>query len=757
MSALCYTLLVFPPTHHPSSAAPSFWHRLAALALFVVLPLSSVSSAPSENPADTACDTAEACYRAALAARPSGRLRGDQLQAQVERLRLVQERHPGSVWARRAGLLRGVLLLQSQPAEAIEFLRTARRDFPVLEDYLRLWMGEALLNEGEPARAAGWLESIQEAAPDTLLEARLSLRAGEAWARQDQCGRAVDWLARAVAVGPQEPTAPAALLLLADCQAKLGRSSEAVASLRQLWVRYPQTAEAREAETRLRRSGGNGAAWQPAPEDRYERAQVFAGLALHAEAVEELHSFLAAAPGHPQRDAARLRLGTSLARLKRYDQAKPVFEQLAASSGSGQGEAVVWLARIHLRLQDGDRLLALRQGLAKWSLTPEQRASVLMIVGTWQEDQGQDDQALAQYQEAVRLGGGQRAEALWRIGWVHYKAGRHRQAADTFEKLAAGKDEGVPAPQALYWAARALERAGDGTAAERYRLLCRQAPYTYYCQLARARVGVPMPVSLEAPADPAAPAGDEAIVADAHYRRAVELKLLGLDAEAGRELAAVLERFAGNRRLLLSLTERLSEAGAHGQALRIARLYFRDNIERGGDGLPPSLWRVAYPSGHLPLIRTHAGDQVDPFLVAALIREESQYDGRAVSRVGAIGLMQLMPQTAQTVSKQFGGADVAREDLFDEATNIRLGVAYLGGLLRQYDGNVVYAVAAYNAGPAAVSSWVAKLGAREPDEFVELIPFQETRQYVKRVVRSWREYQRLGRAGCAATSLDKVC
>lgn len=732
----------------------------AALLLLVLIPLSSASSAPTESPADTACDTAEACYRAALAARPAGRLRGDQLQAQVERLRLVQERHPGSVWARRAGLLRGVLLLQSQPAEAIEFLRPARRDFPVLDDYLRLWMGEALLNEGEPARAAGWLESIQEAVPDTLLEARLSLRAGEAWARQDQCGRAAEWLARAVAVGPQEPTTPAAILLLADCQAKLGKSSEAVASLRQLWVRYPQTAEAREAELRLRRSGGNGVAWQPAPEDRYERAQVFAGLALHAEAVEEFHLFLAAAPGHPQRDAARLRLGTSLARLKRYDQAKPVFQELAVSPGTGQGEAVVWLARIYLRQQEGDRLLALRQGLAKHQLTTEQKASVLMIVGAWYEDQGQDEPALAQYQEAVQVGGGQRAEALWRIGWIHYKNGRYRQAAETFERLAAGKDEGVPAPQALYWTARALERMSDGGAAERYRQLCRQAPYTYYCQQAQARGGMPIPVSAPAEVPPAAPApgGDEAIVADVHYRRAVELQHLGLDAEAGRELAAVLDRFAGNRRLLLSLAARLSEAGAHSQALRIARLYFRDPIERGGDGLPPSLWRVAYPSGHLPLIRTHAGDRVDPFLVAALIREESQYDARAVSRVGAIGLMQLMPQTAQTVSKQLGGADVVREDLFDEATNVRLGVAYLGNLLRQYDGNVVYAVAAYNAGPAAVSSWIAKAGGREADEFVELIPFQETRQYVKRVVRSWREYQRLGRAACAAgTSLDKVC
>ncbi|WP_447975521.1 lytic transglycosylase domain-containing protein [Nitrospira sp. Kam-Ns4a] len=724
--------------------------------LLVAVPLSSVSSAPSGTLPELACETAESCYRAVLAARPAARLRGDQLQAQVERLRLVQERHPGTVWARRAGLLRGVLLLQQEPAEAVRFLRAAQRDFPMLDDYVRLWMGEALLNEGEPAHAVAWLESVPEAAPDTLLQTRVAARLGQAWARLDQCGRASAWLTKAVALGPQEPTAAPSLLLLADCQAKESRPADSLAALRQLWVRYPQTPEAREAEARLRRSVGNGD-WTPTPEDLFERALSFANLALHAEAVDELQKFLAAAPAHPQREAALLRLGTSLARLRRYEQARPVFQALAAEPGPSQGEAVVWLARAHLRLGDGERLLALRQALSKWVLTAEQRASVLMIVGTWHEDQGQDELALAAYQDAARLGGGQRAEAFWRIGWIRYRTGQYRQAAETFEKVLAGKDETVPPAQALYWTARSLERLGDKGAADRYRQVCRQYPFTYYCQLARIRTEVGVAVAAEGPAAQSVAGGDEAIVGDAHYRRAVELKLLGLEAEAAREVGAVLERFAGNRRLLLALTQRLSEAGAYGQALRIARLHFRDHLEKGGDGVPPGLWHVAYPTGHLATIRAHAGGSVDPFLVAALIREESQYDTQAVSRVGALGLMQLMLQTAQTVAKQLGGADVLREDLFDEETNIRLGVAYLGGLLRQFSGNVVHAVAAYNAGPAAVSAWIAKYGTRDPDEFVELIPFQETRQYVKRVLRSYREYHRLAGSNSCAASLDKVC
>ena len=91
-------------------------------------------------------------------------------------------------------------------------------------------------------------------------------------------------------------------------------------------------------------------------------------------------------------------------------------------------------------------------------------------------------------------------------------------------------------------------------------------------------------------------------------------------------------------------------------------------------------------------------------------------------------------------------AEVKRDDLFDEETNVRIGARYVAQLLEQFAGNIIYTVAAYNAGPQAVNGWIAKHGRREPDEFVELIPYQETRLYVKRVLRSYREYQRLRQA-----------
>ena len=180
-------------------------------------------------------------------------------------------------------------------------------------------------------------------------------------------------------------------------------------------------------------------------------------------------------------------------------------------------------------------------------------------------------------------------------------------------------------------------------------------------------------------------------------------------------------------------------------------------MERHRVSLDSPLWRMAYPTVYIPKIRRYADPHVDHFLVAGIIREESLYNPRALSPVGAMGLMQLMPETATRVAHRLGLGPVNREDLLKGDVNVRLGVAYVGELLRDYKGNLIRAVAAYNAGPDAVNRWIAKFGDRDPDEFVELISYRETRRYVKRVITSYRIYHTLHSTICGTLPLDRAC
>lgn len=760
----------------PSSDTPTPAASSEASAASVSAPGPAASPVPATTatptPAQAPCDEPERCFRDALGPRPvPGAARVDDAVQKVERLRPLLEQHPGSLWAKRAGLVSGVALREREPARALQYLRVAQRDFPMLDDYIRLWMGTALLAAGDVAEGSALLQSIGELTPGSLLAPRATFEAAEGWYRAGQCDRAAEVYPKALKTEDRELVLPIAYLHWADCQQQFNRPADAHETLRRLWVKYPNAPEARTAYRRL--TANLADVWKPTAEDRFQRAKELHALALHDEAAEEFRLFLAM-PNHQAHEIeAKQKLGLSLVRTKKYDQARTLFQELIKGHAADAGEAVVWLARVYLRQSEGDALLKLTESPPKVSLSSEQRAMLFILRGVWLEDQNQTAGAVAAYQKAADLGDSTRhqSEALWKVGWARYRAGQWAEAITAWERLAAGqardpRDQLIP--QALYWMARSADQLHDARASGWYTQVCQRYPVTYYCQLARQRVpALPTPVgpggaeTVTQPQTPPAPdvfPADkrEEVMRDRAYQRAVELRLMGLDQDAARELTDVTQRHTREPALVLALSRLLSETGAHGQALRLARLHFRDELELRGTQTTPALWAVGYPTVFVPTIAAQ-NVKVDPFLAAAVIREESQYDARAVSRVGAIGLMQVMPATASTVAKKFGLADVSREDLFDEGTNVRIGVHYLDQLLEQFQGNVSYAVASYNAGPQAVSSWVAKHGTRDPDEFVELIPYQETRLYVKRVVRSYREYQRVHgpQAGGVRAFLDR--
>jgi soluble lytic murein transglycosylase len=747
---------------------------LAGILIFVgcVAPrsASSAQAVGSEVQQVETCGSPEECFAAAVwpKERLGNILTKDQVLAlKLERLRRVMEQFPDSLWAKRAGLLSGVMLIDKNPASALPYLRTAQQEFPILGDYIRLWMGEAQLRQGEAKEAALAFGGISRSMPDSNLLSLVALRAGESWYQASSCPEAVAWLTKAVSLNDKDAGASQAWLRLADCHLRNGQQAEAREALKKLWVKFPQTKEAKEAEALLATNIG-GESWTPQPDDIFARAQVFLGQALHAEAIDELKRFLAGEPSASRRAEAKLKRGIAQVRLKLYDQARETFQELAGEQTANSDEAVVWLARVYLRQGLGEKLLELSRAAVKRSLSPEQKGQVNLFAGIWLEDQAQFDEAIAKYRQVTRFGepASQRAEAQWREGWVLYRTGRYPEAIGVWQQIVDQRDSEFE-PQALYWIARSYGRNGRAKSRDLFQVLCKRYPYTYYCQLAQGRTDLSIIATSEtaktleepvavAVADPSPVDTDQEPVRQDErrkeveqqpaYQRAVELRTLGLEQDAARELTALTDRYSQDPNVLTTLSMLLNEVGAYHHALRLVRTRFRDRLERTGGSVADGLWSVAYPTGLLRTIKAQGVEGVDPFLVAAIIREESQYDRRAVSRVGAIGLMQIMPATANAVAQRHRLPGVVREDLFDQDTNIQIGVRYVQQLLTQFSGNVVQTIAAYNAGPIAVESWATVYRGRSEDEFVELIPFQETRQYVKRVLRSYKEYIRLAGA-----------
>jgi soluble lytic murein transglycosylase len=354
---------------------------------------------------------------------------------------------------------------------------------------------------------------------------------------------------------------------------------------------------------------------------------------------------------------------------------------------------------------------------------------------------GRIEDAIELYRAVQRRGsnGQVRDDAAWRLGWLYYRSGDLSLGAAAFRELATQSRNGPYATAALYWQARLTERLGETETAKRlYRQIAASAEESYYQALsARAleRLGSPIgenSPNLTAVVDPDPPMSAELSF---HLSRARALSSLALHPLAVAELDEINGRSKSDGRLRALLMREYFHNQAYGRSLSLANQLPYSQTER-------DLYR--YPLAYWELIQQQAQERgLDPYLVLALIRQESLFDARARSPATAIGLMQLIPPTAARVARQLGLPPPSQEMLTQAEINVALGTQYLKDLLQRYSNNWFKALGAYNAGEAAMDRWEREIATDDIEEFVERIPYVETRGYVKLVMRNHRIYKRL--------------
>jgi soluble lytic murein transglycosylase-like protein len=331
--------------------------------------------------------------------------------------------------------------------------------------------------------------------------------------------------------------------------------------------------------------------------------------------------------------------------------------------------------------------------------------------------------------------------ALMRLGFVAFLERDYAGAAARFRSYRARSPRGSWAAAAIYWEGRAREAEGDSSAAGRlYRSVYRTDPVGYYGLRASERIGGDAlervdPDTLP-PADSAWSARVGAVLA-----RMRLLRELGWPSRALAELDAARETLLRRGEDRLELARRLERAGWSGPAIGMAWSAF---AARSGEW-DEALLRAVYPLPYRDtLVAAARQASVDPALLAAVVRQESAFDPRAVSSAGALGLTQLMPTTARRVARRAGLPVPDSADLLDPGVNVQLGARYLAELLQRYDGSRLAALVAYNAGPTRWRRWRRLPEHRADAElFVEAIPFAETRRYVKAVLRNELLYREL--------------
>lgn len=673
--------------------------------------------------------------------------------------KLARSRQPGAAYLRALALAE-----EGRVAAAVTPLAGLEAALPDIADRIAYLRGRALEAAGRAEEAlAAW-----SAVPDgSLLAADARLARAKLAAAGGDRAAALAALEPLVGAGPPaDPGKPdlaaTALLLEARLRAEGGDGAGARRALVACWSEHPlapEAADCRAALSRLPAPHGD----PPAGEDVLRRGEALLDLNRNRAALALLEPLLEglpeAAPDEPFACRARAAAGRAHRKERNYrraiDTLRPVADRCA--DPEVRVRTLYLLASAASIAGDRDEAVALYRRLARDYPRHSFADDALFFAADILARSGKPAEAREALAALARdyPQGDYRAEALFRIAWIAKRAGERDAAVAQLLAIEESAGDPYEHARAAYWRARLLEADGEeGRRAARaiWADLVARNPADYYGLLSRARLssgeGDELPSPALAASEEALPASWDAgeLPADPHFRAGVLLLRLGLADEAAEELAALDRRRLADAPpdAVLLVAHLLDRAGDHRSAHNLLRTRARAALRRPPRGENLRAWRIAYPPAFRDEVRRWAPSARVPVdLVQALMREESALDPRAVSPAGAVGLTQLMVPTAREVARQLRLGRIGRSDLTVASLNIRLGSRYLGGLIRRFDGSVALALAAYNAGGGAVSRWLAQRRGLEIDEFVEEIPVEETRGYVKRVLRSYAAYRLL--------------
>ncbi len=430
----------------------------------------------------------------------------------------------------------------------------------------------------------------------------------------------------------------------------------------------------------------------------------------------------------------RFNAGLMLARLNRDREAMTEYGKIASPAPLAAA-ARYQRARAMLALGQREQARAALRQITTTYPSDTSAASALLLLADLATDDNRDAAARTTLQSlATRYPRTRHAPAaLFRAGIIAYVAKDYRTAANELDSVFTLYPNASDALAAGYWSGRAWLARGDTAAANtRWRRLIAREPASYYSAKSAQRLGIPLlSDTTRTNRYPVIPA-----VTDAMTRIAI-LRDFGMDTELRFEQDALYAAASESPERLVATAHALAGTDQSSRSMALGR--------RAVNEVGPSAqnYRLVYPVlVRESLIEHSKANGLDPALVASLIRQESAFNPRATSPVGALGLMQLMPPVGRALAKSQGIQGYTDESLYDPAINIRLGTRHLSGLFRRTS-QLERVLAAYNAGESRVARWISKGGASDPEMFTERIPFVETRDYVRAIVRNRAFYTAL--------------
>lgn len=640
-------------------------------------------------------------------------------------------------------------LSNGRAAEAAPVFQSATAD-PVIGGYALLFLGRAQLMQSRWTDALATARRLQSSSPTGYLgEASLWLMTDAATAA-GEAGEAYRSMQK-LAAGPTVESAALVQLRLGQTALDAGDRATGVRGLSAVYFENPVTTEAADAASALTKIGALPKASADTAGAFLARAErLFAGR-QYTDARAVFDSIKTLVKGD-DRDTVLLRLAECDFYLKRYAATLAALRTFPAKGPARAAEAeFFYISTLRETGRTADYFPRVRTFIDR-NANPVYTERALSELAAFHASASEDKKAAEAYAELYRLfpQGPFSERAAWKSGWWAYKTGNYAEAARTFESASVAMRHADFRPAWLYWAARSHLRmrqteaalAGFATSIDQYR-------NTYYGRASIREVerlraatrpptaGQVSPASFELPPTvvPSTRPDNgrliQSLLAAAMYDEAI-LELRRIQATTGNTpMVEATIAFAMNRQ------------GRLRPAIQTMRRAYPQFMEAGGEALPREILTVIFPVDHWSSIQQYAMDRnLDRFLVAALIAQESTFQANIKSSANAWGLMQILPSTGRQYAQRLGIRPFSTSRLTEPDTNLNIGTTFFAELMNRF-GDAAPALAAYNAGASRAVKWLAERPNLDREEFIDDIPFAETQNYVKRILSTAEDYRRL--------------
>lgn len=671
--------------------------------------------------------------------------------------------HSGEAAAAAYLALGHAYLLDRKFPDAISALHSAKAKDGSLNDYADYLTAQADLQSNNLPQAELLLNDFTVRHPDSIFVKSMPVLRANLFLQEGDPQAALSVLD--AQKGESLAAKPDYLLALAKANQMAGRQAEAGPLFRRVFLNYPLSLEAGQAKMQL---AAMGAAAALTVSERRRHADALYHAKRYNEAEEEYRS-LAADPSidanlHNSLLVAAAACDWKLKRLK-----KDELDRLRDTSDEAGAERLYLLMELARDKDDGDTQRSIVTQMETRFPESPWLAEALYSSGNMYLLRKDYPSAIAYYSElATRFTkscepkptlhcSNYAPSSHWKAAWLNYRLGNYSKAAQLFDDQIAKYPGGSEIPSALYWRGRVYldQEHRPDMAAAYFGTVARVYRHYYYAELARQRLqelGAVAPAHLAMldamEPEPIPELTDAVPEDDPHVIKAKLLANAGLNEYIAPEIRAA---DGSGEWAALAEAEIFASYGETWHAMRLMKRAVPFYTSASIDEIPLGYWRILYPEAYWAQIKADSGKNgLDPYMVASLIRQETEFNPGAISNKSAYGLMQLLPSVGRSMAKQEGLHHFEANELLDPSTNILLGTRYLKQTLDKFSDQPQYAFAAYNAGDNRVIDWKGMGNYHGMDEFVESIPFTETREYVEAILRNEGIYRELDKAATPA-------